>query len=93
MPRYGRAFVPGGTFFFTVALLERRRALLTEHVDLLRRCFTDARDARPFRIDAMVVLPDHLHCVWTLPPGDSDFSGRWAVIKAAFSRTAGSGTG
>lgn len=86
MPRYVRAFVPGGTFFFTVALLERRRGLLTERIDLLRRVFSETRREQPFRLDAIVVLPDHLHCIWTLPPDDADFSGRWRVIKANFSR-------
>jgi len=84
MPNYIRALVPGGTFFFTVALLERRRRLLTENIDDLRAVFSGARRRRPFRIDAIVVLPDHLHCIWTLPPGDSDFSARWHDIKARF---------
>jgi putative transposase len=84
MPRYIRAFVPGGTFFFTVAILDRRLALLTEHVGTLREVFADARRRRPFVIDAIVVLPDHLHCIWTLPPGDADFSTRWHSIKARF---------
>ena len=86
MPRYVRAFVPGGTFFFTVAILERRRGLLTEHIDLLRKSFADELVRRPFKIEAMVVLPDHLHCIWTLPSGDADFSSRWQAIKAGFSR-------
>jgi len=51
MPRYIRAFVPGGTFFFTLALLERRRRLLTEHIDDLRAVFSDARRRRPFEAD------------------------------------------
>jgi REP element-mobilizing transposase RayT len=80
-----RAFVPGGTFFFTVALLERRRHLLTEHIDDLRAVFAAARERHPFTIDAIVVLPDHLHCLWTLPPGDADFSSRWHEIKARLS--------
>ena len=86
MPRYIRAFVPGGTFFFTVALLERQGQLLTEHIDLLRIAFSATRANRPFSIEATVILPDHLHCLWTLPPGDADFSLRWHMIKAAFSR-------
>jgi putative transposase len=85
MPQYVRAFVPGGTFFFTATLLERRRRLLTEHIDDLRAVFADARRRRPFVIEAIVVLPDHLHCIWTLPPEDSDFSARWHDIKARFS--------
>lgn len=87
MPRYIRAFVPGGTFFFTVALLERRRRLLTSHIEALREAFASVRAERPFVIDAMVVLPDHLHCIWTLPPDDADFSSRWHAIKARFLRS------
>ncbi len=86
MPRYIRAFIPGGTFFFTLALLERHRRLLTEHIDALRSAFAEERCKRPFTIDAIVVLPDHLHCIWTLPEGDSDFSTRWHGIKWRFSR-------
>ncbi|WP_133513368.1 REP-associated tyrosine transposase [Candidatus Thiosymbion oneisti] len=85
MPNYIRAFVPGGTFFFTLNLLERRRRLLTNHSDDLRIVFADARRRRPFTIDAIFVLPDHLHSVWTLPVGDGDFSTRWHDIKAWFS--------
>ncbi|MCL4504391.1 MAG: transposase [Deltaproteobacteria bacterium] len=84
MPQYVRAFVPGGTFFFTVTLLERRRKLLTEHIDTLREVFKAACQRRPFTIDAIVILPDHLHCIWTLPSGDADFSTRWHDIKARF---------
>jgi putative transposase len=79
-----RAFVPGGTFFFTVTLLERRRKLLTENIDNLREVFKAARRRRPFTMEAIVILPDHLHCIWTLPPGDADFSTRWHDIKARF---------
>ena len=85
MPHYIRAFVPGGTFFFTVALLERRRQLLTAHIADLRAAFTATRRQNPFVTNAMVVLPDHLHCIWTLPAGDADFSSRWQAIKAQFS--------
>ena len=84
MPQYIRAFVPGGTFFFTVTLLERRRKLLTENIDNLREVFKAARRRRPFTIEAIVILPDHLHCIWTLPSGDADFSTRWQDIKARF---------
>ena len=87
MPRYIRATIPGGTFFFTVALLERRRRLLVEHIDELRAAFRTVRRSRPFSIDAIVILPDHLHCIWTLPANDADFSTRWRLIKAAFSRS------
>jgi putative transposase len=84
MPQYIRSFVPGGTFFFTVNLLERRRQLLTEHIANLREVFKAARQRRPFTTEAIVILPEHLHCIWTLPSGDADFSTRWHDIKARF---------
>ena len=84
MPNYRRAWVPGGTYFFTVNLLERRRTLLVDRVDVLRHSFAAARAARPFDIIAIVILPDHLHCVWQLPPGDDDHATRWRHIKTAF---------
>ena len=87
MPRYIRAHIPGGTFFFTVALLERKRRLLIEHIDALRKSFASVQAQRPFTIDAAVILPDHLHCIWTLPEGDADFSARWHAIKSNFSRS------
>ena len=86
MPHFIRAFIPGGTFFFTVALLERRRSLLTDHIDKLRSAVVEVRKKRPFTIDAIVVLPEHLHSIWTLPEGDGDFSSRWHGIKWRFSR-------
>jgi putative transposase len=64
---------------------DRHRTLLTEHIGLLRDAFRAVKKAHPFDIDAMVVLPDHLHAIWTLPQGDHDFSLRWRQIKAAFS--------
>ena len=84
MPNYVRALVPRGTFFFTVTLLDRRRPLLTDHIDRLRSAFLNAQRRRPFTIDAIVVLPDHLHCIWTLPPDDADYPARWHDIKARF---------
>jgi putative transposase len=87
MPRYRRAFIPGGTWFFTVNLLERHNNdLLVREIDLLRETVRRVRHKHPFHIDAWVVLPEHLHCVLTLPPGDSDFSRRWRLIKSGFSR-------
>lgn len=86
MPDYRRHRVPGGTYFFTVNLLERRRRLLVEHVDALRAAVRTVRAHQPFHIDAWVVLPDHLHCLWTLPPGDADYSRRWKAIKTAFAK-------
>ena len=88
MTDYRRHRVPGGCYFFTVNLLERRgNTLLTDRIDLLRKAVRRVRRSRPFSIDAWVVLPDHLHAVWTLPPGDDDFfSIRWRLIKSFFVR-------
>jgi putative transposase len=65
--------------------LERRRKLLTEHIDILREVFKAACRRRPVTLESIVILPDHLHCLWTLPDGDADFSTRWQDIKARFS--------
>jgi len=86
MVLYRRNFVPGGTFFFTVTLRDRRAHTLVEHVDLFRAAYADTKAKRPFRTDALVVLPEHLHVLWTLPEGDADFPGRWRAIKSGFVR-------
>jgi putative transposase len=86
MPNYRRAFAPGGCWFFTVNLLERRQTLLVDHVDALRDAIAATRESYPFTIDAFVVLPDHLHAIWSLPAGDSDFSMRWRLVKNRFAR-------
>ena len=86
MTAYRRHHVSGGTYFFTVNLAERDRRLLMEDIGALRDAFRRVRAAHPFRIEAVVVLPDHLHTLWTLPAGDHDFSLRWRQIKSAFSR-------
>ena len=85
MTDYRRNFVAGGSFFFTVNLAERRLSLLTQHIDELRGAFRVTRRHHPFTIDAIAVLPDHLHAVWTLPEDDADFATRWRLIKSAFS--------
>lgn len=86
MPNYRRARVPGGTYFFTAALARRGGRLLVDHIGHLRAAVQRTRRERPFRIDAMVVLPDRLHAVWTLPPGDDDFPTRWMLVKRRFTR-------
>ena len=88
MPNYRRTYQPGGTYFFTVNLWHRdRNDLLTRHVDVLRASVGRVRKKHPFDIHAWVVLPDHLHCVIKLPDDDADFSRRWHLIKAGFSRS------
>ena len=87
MPNYRRNRVPGGTYFFTVNLLERKLALLVEHIDNLREAVRIVRETHPFHIDAWVVLPDHMHAIWTLPPGDDRYSDRWRAIKKAFTKS------
>jgi len=91
MTDYRRNFIVGGSFFFTVNLAERRLPLLTQHIDELRTAFLETRRHHPFTIDAMVVLPDHLHAVWTLPEGDANFATRWRLIKSTFSRSLATG--
>ena len=87
MTDYRRNRVPGGTYFFTVNLLDRRSDLLSRHVQDLRDAVRHARTRAAFHVDAWVVLPEHMHCIWTLPDGDADFSSRWQAIKAAFSKS------
>lgn len=84
MSRYIRPRVPGACVFFTVNLVDRGADTLVRHVDMLREAVAVTKAKRPFGIEAWVVLPDHMHCVWTLPEGDADYSGRMAAIKAQF---------
>ncbi len=86
MPFYRRLFAPGATYFFTVTLADRRSRLLVDHVAALRGAFRYGRSRRPFDTIAICVLPDHLHCIWTLPEQDRDFTARWRLIKSSFSR-------
>lgn len=86
MPNYRRLRVLGWCYFFTVNLLERKSTLLVDHIDLLRESVRLCKQKLPFHIDAWVVLPEHMHCIWTLPEGDHDFSGRWKLIKTHFSK-------
>ncbi len=87
MPDYRRVYYPGGTYFFTVNLLQRAgNTLLTQHIDLLRAAVRRVRQAHPFEIHSWVVLPDHLHCVIQPPEDDTDFTARWRLIKANFAR-------
>jgi putative transposase len=86
MPHYLRART-GSTFFFTLVSFDRRRILCDESIRRsLRTAILNLRITRPFSIDGWVLLPDHLHCIWTLPEGDNDFSMRWSLLKRSVSR-------
>jgi len=90
MSEYRRASVPGGTYFFTVNTFRRGKFLTQEPFrNALRDGIETARASMPFVIVAWVLLPEHLHCVWRLPEGDTDFSKRWAVIKRTVSKQCG----
>jgi len=84
--RYRRANTPGGTYFFTVNLADRSSRLLVDRIDDLRASVRMVKQRHPFEIVAWIVLPEHLHAIWTLPQDDADYSTRWALIKAGFSR-------
>ena len=91
MANYRRNFIEGGSFFFTVNVADRRSQLLTDKIALLRSAFRIVAKRHPFTNEAVVVLPEHLHCIWTLPSGDSDFATRWRLIKTEFSKQFGAG--
>jgi putative transposase len=85
--KYRRSHAKGATYFFTVVTYKRKKILCEdENVKLIREAFKRISTQMPFKIDAFVILPDHIHCIWTLPEGDSDFSTRWRQIKAYFTR-------
>ncbi|MBT9311335.1 REP-associated tyrosine transposase [Leptothoe kymatousa] len=85
--QYRRAKTPGAIYFFTVVTYNRQHLFTTDDtIQLLRQAFYVIKQNHPFDIDAIILLPDHLHCIWTLPDGDADFSMRWRLIKAYFSR-------
>lgn len=86
MPNYRRSQVSGATYFFTVTLADRRAFTLVDRIVDLRRAYAQTSGERPFTTDAICVLPDHLHAIWTLPEGDSDYSTRWNLIKGRLSR-------
>jgi putative transposase len=85
--KYRRANSPGSSFFFTVVTFDRRKIFDNEQaVALLRRAIEVVRAQRPFKVEAAVILPDHLHMLWRLPDGDSDYATRWRLIKSYFTR-------
>ena len=86
MPNYRRVYLEGGCYFFTKVLANRNNRFLTDYIENLRQAFREVMRVHPFKIDAAVVLPNHLHCILTLPTGDDNYSMRWRQIKSAFSR-------
>jgi putative transposase len=84
--RYRRANAEGGTYFLTVNLADRSADTLVRHIDDLKDVMRKVKAAHPYTLVAQVVLPEHLHAIWRLPPGDADFPMRWSLIKAGFSR-------
>ncbi|MCB1735317.1 MAG: transposase [Gammaproteobacteria bacterium] len=87
MSNYRRAFQLGGIYFFTVVTHDRRPLFSDAHaIERLRNAFRYVKQRRPFDIDAMVILPDHLHCLWFLPTDDADYATRWQMIKTHFTR-------
>ncbi len=87
MPEYRRVFIPGGTYFFTVVTQERRPILTKpESRTMLRSAWKIVQQRHPFTIDAICLLPDHIHCIWTLPEGDTGYPLRWSEIKKNFTR-------
>ncbi|MBM3157931.1 MAG: transposase [Chloroflexi bacterium] len=87
MPEYRRARVSGGTYFFTVVTYNRYPFFADESaIILLHKCFQIVASEYPYTMDACVILPDHIHCIWTLPDNGSDFSTRWKLIKTTFTK-------
>lgn len=85
MPRYRRARTQGGTYFFTIVTYRRRKIFTNDAViNALRQAIKEVKQTHPFTIEAWVLLPDHMHCVWNLPDGDDDYSKRVGMIKAGF---------
>jgi putative transposase len=87
VPNYRRVYIPGGTYFFTLVTQARRPLFAEERWrECLRSAFESIRKSDPFTIEAIALLPDHLHTVWTLPDGDAEYSNRWKRIKERFTR-------
>ena len=87
MANYRRNAVKGGGYFFTANLTDRTSHLLTKNIALLRQSIARTMQKHPFQIDAMDVLPDHIHAIWTLPENDADYALRWRLIKPIFHAT------
>ena len=89
MVNYRRDRTFGATYFFTITVRDRTSRVLVENIDYFRQAVREARTSYPFEIDAMVVLPEHLHAVFTLPEDDADYSTRLRLIKKKFTMLIG----
>ena len=87
MSNYRRNHIAGATYFFTINLVHHPRGLLVKYIESLRQTHREVQTRHPFVIKAMVVLPGHLHAIWTLPEVDADYALRWRLIKTDFSRS------
>ena len=87
MSNYRRYYMNGGTWFFTVNLKKRKSDVLVRQIAELRSAIRRVKETKPFQVDALVVLPEHLHCIWTLPENDCDFSSRWRELKKLFTKS------
>ncbi|MFL0797173.1 MAG: transposase [Cellvibrionaceae bacterium] len=87
MVNYRRNYLPGGTFFFTASLQDRSKTYLVDNIECFRQSVRLTKQKYPFEIIAAVVLPDHVHMIWQLPQGESDFSKRWQMIKKEFTKS------
>ncbi len=85
--QYKRSDIKGGSYFFTVNLANRKSSLLTDHIKNLKKAINQVKQTHPFIIEAMVILPEHIHAIWTLPQDDNGYAKRWMLIKSNFSRS------
>ena len=92
MPKYRRVKIAGGCFFFTVCLADRRATTLVDHIDDLKAAWRWTQERMPFSSPAWVILPDHIHCIWKLPPDDDNYALRWSFLKRHFTRAMGQKT-
>ena len=90
MSKYRRVNAKGGTYFFTVVTYRRQKFLCDDIVRVaLRAGIQTTQMTHPFKINACVLLPDHLHCIWTLPSDDANTGVRWAMIKRNVTKICG----
>lgn len=85
--QYRRVVIPNATYFFTAKLFDQKTQLLIKHIDQIRLAIQHVKLKHPFKIDAIIILPDHLHMIMTLPKDDANYSMRWRLIKSYFSRS------